>query len=86
MRVTYRLFGLPIWSVEYEVDDEDLEDSTEDDDDEAGSDIPVIIQSQAERAHTEPPMFGFVDHKDTPVWDVTHNTPRSLFPNQPTNH
>ena len=54
MRKVYRLFGIPIWIVETE--------GEPDDDDEDSEQVP---SSLIERSNGEPPIFGFINLKDT---------------------
>lgn len=56
MKKTYRLLGIPVWSIEVEGYEEEAEDE---------EDPLVIIQSQLDQPTRPTPMFGFTDHKNT---------------------
>lgn len=62
MKRVYRFLGIPVWSVEvYEWEEAD--------DEEELSDGSVVVTGSNELSAGARPMFGFVDHKDTPEWE-----------------
>lgn len=62
MRKTYRLLGIPIWTIEVILDPADLSEEGEDDTGEPGE--TVIISSLVSTPTDPKPLFGFVHDRD----------------------